>query len=143
MIAQNQGRNRFETQKWACYGFSLCWWGWHETNLNLSAEMIDRDLYHLWQKKGWMTETWFIKRPDLMLDWMGVKVKGVRKEGADYKLKKTDIVIGQWKAGQEMSHFVPIYPNGQVAYDPWWSKEGGSKAVREGSLISYRILPRR
>ena len=143
MIAQNQGRMRFETQKYACYGFSLCWWGWHETNLNLSAEMIDRDLYLLWQRKDWMTDTWFIKNPVAILDWMNVKVSGVRKEPATYRPKQTDIIIGQWKAGSDMSHFVPMYPTGQVAYDSWWSKEGGSRAVREGSLISYRIFPRR
>ena len=107
--------------------------------MNLSAEMIDRDLYFLWQKKGWMTETWFIKNPVAILNWMGVKVKTVTKEPADFRPRKTDILVGQWK-GDGMSHFVPMFPDRQVAFDSWFSPEGGSKAVREGELISWRVF---
>ena len=141
MIASNDGRMRFEIQKWSCYYFSLVWWGWFKNNITVSAEMLNDSLYYLFQKKGWMTDTCFINRPDEILRWMGVNVKGVSKESIIYQPKKTDVVIGQWKFGDEMSHFVAMR-DGHVVYDPWWSKEGGSKSVREGKLISYRIFPR-
>lgn len=141
MLSQNEGRMRIETQHKACYGFSLAWWAHWLTNISLSAEMLDHDLYYLFQKKGWMTETWYILNPVAILNWFGVPVKTVSKEPADFRPRKTDIVIGQWKA-DSISHFVAMYPDGCIAYDPWFSKEGGSKAVREGSLLSYRIFRR-
>lgn len=142
MISQNEGRMRENIQKYACYYFSLAWWGHWLTNLSLSADMLSNGLYVLFQKRDWMSDTCFIKNPVAILDWMGVPVKSVTKEPATFRPRKTDIVIGQWKHSPEMSHFVAMYPDGSIAYDPWFSPEGGSRAVREGELISYRIFRR-
>jgi len=139
MISQNNGKFRIETQKYACYGFSLLWWAWYKNNLVLSHDMIDHKLYYLWQKKEWMTETWWIKNPVAIAQWLGLDVTQVTKESPTFRPRKTDIIIGQWKA-DSFSHFVPMSHERAVRYDPWFSPEGGSSAVRRGKLMSYRIL---
>lgn len=133
---------RLEIKKYGCYYFALVWLGWWRTNLSVSADLLNEGLYLLLQKKGWMDENCFIKRPDKILQWMGVDVTGVRKEPSNYRPKPNELCIGQWKHEHDMSHFV-VMRDGCVVYDPWFSKEGGSKSVREGRLISYRIFPER
>lgn len=133
---------RDNIQHYGCYYYSLVWWAHWLTNINVSADMLNNGLYVLFQKRGWMSDTCFINNPVAMLDWMGVPAKTITKEGPSFVPRKTDIVIGQWKHSSDMSHFVAMNPNGCVAYDPWFSPEGGSKAVREGKLISYRIIRR-
>ena len=140
VLSQNEGRNRPETQMYACYGFSIAWWAHWLTNVQLSADMLDNGLYMLFQKRKWMTETWFIKDPVAIFNWFGVNVKTVNKQPAEFQPRKRDIIIAQWKAPGGISHFTPADYKGRSLYDSWFSPEGGSRAVREGQIISWRIF---
>jgi len=141
MISQNDGRMRLEIQKFGCYYMDLVWIANHYTNLSVSAEMINNGLYTLFRKREWMTDTCWIKNPVKMLDWMGVPVKSVIKTGPDYACKRGEIVVGFWKRSQDIGHFV-VMDGSCVAYDPWFSPEGGSLSVREGKLESLRVFRR-
>lgn len=140
MLHQNSSLCRPQTRSYGCYGYSLLWWAWRLTGIDLTQEFINEDLYYKFVKSGYMTETWFIKQPVGILQYLRVPVTSVRKESAGYRPKGDELVIGQWKADGDISHFVAMYPDGSVAYDPWFSPEGGSRAVREGKLISWRVF---
>lgn len=142
MIKQNESRMRPSTQAYGCYGFSLIWWAKELTNIELSAEFIDDQLYSKFLKSGWITDTWFVMNPVAILQYLQVPVKWVRKRPASYRPVDDEICIGQFKADGMISHFVPVDHSGRALYDSWWSKEGGSKAVRDGKLISWRVFRR-
>ena len=144
MIAQNDPRMRPEIQAKGCYLFSLIWWGWYKTGVPLSAELINDDLYWHFLREGWMRTddevSCYILNPVAILDYLGVAVSSVRKEGADYATKRDDLLVGQWRARGAISHFVPMWENLQVAFDSWHSSQGGSRAIRDGALISWRVF---
>jgi len=142
VIAQNYSRMRAAIQEYGCYFLSLTWFGWKYGQLELSAELINEELYETFVKRGWMRETCFILRPDEILNYLRVPVTGVVKRPASYVVRDSELAVGQWKASGMVSHFVAMDNDRCVAYDPWQSREGGSRAVREGQLISYRIFQR-
>lgn len=143
MLSQNDSRARAQVREYGCYLYSLVWWGWYLGGLELDAEFINESLYPTFVKRGWMAESCFVQNPVAMLNFMKCRVGHVVKEAADYKPTKRDIaVVGQWKADGGISHFVAMNHEGCVVYDPWYSQEGGSRAVREGQLQSYRIFRR-
>lgn len=141
MISQNQRGMRHLISLHACYMFSLVWWAHRKTGLVVSPMLLNDELYVDFQKKGYMRETCYVLNPIGILSFLGVSdVHSVAKRPASYKPKAHEFCIGQFKAGDEMSHFVPVDNKGNVLYDPWWSEEGGSRAVREGKLISWRVF---
>jgi len=147
MIHQNDGRFRPEIKMKGCYYMSLIWLAHHYTNISLSAEIINNGFYNLFLRRKWMRSddkySCFILKPSAILNWLGLEVDGVRKEIAPYTLESGEIAIQQWKKRPGISHFVVGGQNNCVAYDPWFSEKGGSIAVREGELISYRVFTRR
>jgi len=140
MIAQNSSHMRGQIQQYGCYMMSLVWWGWYRGHLEVDPVFINEDLYYKFVRSQWMRETCFIKNPVAILQFMQVPVKAVRKADADYVPADNEICIGQFKTDGEISHFVVVDSEGHVMYDPWQSKEGGSRAVRNGQLISWRVF---
>lgn len=141
MIAQNSSHMRQQINLYGCYYFALVWWAWFKAELEVDLEFLNEALYHKFIRSGWMTESCFILNPVKILGYLRVHVKSVSKEPAEYVPTDEDVVlIGQFKADGELSHFVPVDRSGRPLYDSWQSKEGGSKAVREGRLISWRVF---
>lgn len=140
MLAQNDERFRKPINQYGCYYFALAWLAWRDNCFPLDVEMLDEELYLSFQKHGWMSDTCFVKDPVALLRFMRMPVYHVWKRPASYKPRADEWSIGQFKADGELSHFVPVDEQGRVLYDSWWSKEGGSRAVREGKLISWRVF---
>lgn len=140
MFHQNDTRTRLLIEKYGCYYFSIADEAYHQTNFPVSIEFLNEEMYLHLQKMGYMTETCFVQDPVAIFREFGVPVRDVRKRPASYHPMPGEIVIGQWKADGDISHFVRMNTKGWVVGDPWFSPEGGSRAVREGQLISYRIF---
>jgi len=118
----------------------LLWHAWRATGIDLSQDFINEDLYYKFVHERWMTETWFILNPVAILDFLGVPVKRIVKRPASYKPREDELLVGQFKAKRGISHFVPVDRRGRVLYDSWHNKEGGSRAVRDGQLMSWRVF---
>lgn len=140
MFHQNDSRMRHLIQLYGCYYLSLIDMAYEVGNFPFSAESVNEKLYTDFQKQGWMSETCFVRDPVSMLNHLGVYMKHIVKRPASYRPKKYEMVIGQWKAGDDISHFVRMNRKRCVVFDPWWSEEGGSRAVREGELVSWRVF---
>ena len=153
MIKQNDTRMRWAIQHYGCYYMSLLYLANHWTNVELSAELINGGLYMMICKRGWMVSEiplvdggpivhCWIADPVSILRWFGVVVGGVRKVGGDYVTRPGELEVLFYKAPGGIGHFVVGDGKGNCAYDPWYSAEGGSRAVREGVLESKRVFAR-
>jgi hypothetical protein len=136
VILQRHPRLRPTIQTYGCYYMSLLWHGVMEAGFPLDVEMIDEELYNLFQKRRWMTETCFVMDPVEILRYVGVQVRKVKKTGDGYLCKDGEIEVMQFKVGDAMSHFVAGDTYGNVTYDPW----GRSASVRDGVCISKRVF---
>jgi hypothetical protein len=137
MILQRDPRLRQEIQEYGCYYMSILFLVNKYTNFPFSAELIN-DLYHVFNKAGWMDQECTILNPNAIFGHLKMDVRYTdRHEIPVRRAMHNEVEILRFTSPHG-SHFVVGDGNGNVAYDPY----GVSKAVRDGRVESKRIFRR-
>jgi len=138
MILQRDIRLRPEINRWGCYLMAILFLVNKYTNRELSPELIN-ELYHVFQKHGWMDEECTILNPDAIFGYLGLDVEYTdRHERPTRTCGNDEIEILYFKHPHYGSHFTCGDGWGHVTYDPW----GVSHAATDGTLVSKRIFRR-
>jgi len=139
MILQRDGRLQEEIRVHGCYLMCLLFFINKFTNFELSAESIDKGLFKLFVKRGWLNDKCYVLDPGAILNWGGVKCIYTDKyETPDRMCGDGEFEILYWRHTEVGGHFTCGDGHGRCTYDPW----GVSKAASEGMLLSKRIFKR-
>lgn len=139
MILQRDLRLRKPIREYGCYYMCLLYIANKYTNVPLTIQRINNQLYHKHVQNGAMTANCFIRHPDTILRGLGLKATYTnRHESPDYQCADSEIEILYFRHPEYRGHFVCGDGRGNVTYDPW----GVSIAATEGKLVSKRIFRR-
>lgn len=137
MILQRDARLRQEIQEDGCYLMSIFFLVNKYTNFPFSVELIN-DLYHTFNKKGWIDSECTILNPNAIFGFLEMDVNYTnRHEPPERQTQKNEVEILRFVSSYG-AHFVVGDGKGNVAYDPW----GVSRAVKNGRIESKRIFRR-
>jgi hypothetical protein len=108
----------------------------------LSGKRIDAvEVYETAVENNWMHADCFVINPARIMEYMVGGTWSIRHDHRAYKPAPGEILIHRYERKDTMktwAHFVLAGSDGNLEYDPY----GDSRTVREGQLVSSRVLTR-
>lgn len=134
MIFQRTAGIRENVRQFGCYYMSVLW---HAARLRpeevtLTVNDINHLIYEKFVREGWMTPDCYVKHPEEMFGYFGLKVAYKGHVPSDRVLTEDEFGVMKWRLeARDWVHFVACDEFGNTTYDPWGVSETATRGHRE------------